>query len=239
MLNMLIIDDNIFYAKTLMNYISDNENVRVSSIAVDGKEALDILNNRDDIDIFLLDLKLPKYNGLDVLRMITPEKKQKYKHSCIVISGESELIQKLTKEEMLYDFVDKNKSISDIIDKIIELISYKQDANKEFTIIKNITSQLAYLGYNMGHIGTQYLIETIHYISNKGEGSCENLKRDIYPYISLKYKTNVHNVKNSITRATNNMYYNCESKRLTEYFNFYEECKPNIKTVINTVLTKI
>ena len=38
MVNILIADDNIYYAKTLMNIINDNDsNIKVTHIAVDGK----------------------------------------------------------------------------------------------------------------------------------------------------------------------------------------------------------
>ena len=87
MINVLIADDNIFWAKKLMEYINKNENLKVVTIAVDGKETLELLNSRNDIDIFLLDLKMPIYNGIEVLEKIEDGKKIKYKDSCIVISG--------------------------------------------------------------------------------------------------------------------------------------------------------
>ena len=70
MINVLIVDDNIGYAKKLMDYINMSNEIKVLRIALNGKEAIDILNNRDDIDVFLLDLKIPKYNGIEVLDMI-------------------------------------------------------------------------------------------------------------------------------------------------------------------------
>jgi len=77
MVNILIADVNIFFAKKLMEYINRNNELKVVAIAVDGKEKLKLLNNRNDIDIFLLDLKMPKYNGLEVLERINEEKKAK------------------------------------------------------------------------------------------------------------------------------------------------------------------
>lgn len=60
MLNVLIADDNISYATTLMNYISQNDkNIRVCAIAKDGRETINILKSRDNIDVILLDLKMP------------------------------------------------------------------------------------------------------------------------------------------------------------------------------------
>ena len=104
-------------------------------------------------------------------------------------------------------------------------------------IRKCITDEILYLGYNISHIGTRYLIDTIYY--TRTHQQCEGLKKNIYPYIAKRYQTNVHNVKNNIARATDNMYYNCERKRLLEYFKIQNEHKPQIKTIIYTVLQKI
>lgn len=43
MLNILIADDNLYYAKLLMNTINENnKNIRVTHIAINGKETLNI-----------------------------------------------------------------------------------------------------------------------------------------------------------------------------------------------------
>ena len=56
MVNVLIADDNVDYAINLMNYINEkNENIKVCNIAKNGKETLEILNLKDNIDVILLD----------------------------------------------------------------------------------------------------------------------------------------------------------------------------------------
>lgn len=63
MVKILIADDNIDYAINLMNYINNNiDNIKVCNITKDGKETLEILNSKNDIDIVLLDYKMPIYN---------------------------------------------------------------------------------------------------------------------------------------------------------------------------------
>ncbi len=61
MVNVLIADDNIYYAKLLMDLINDEE-VRVCNIAITGKEALNIIQKSNNIDVILLNLKMPIYN---------------------------------------------------------------------------------------------------------------------------------------------------------------------------------
>lgn len=74
---MIIADDNIYYAKALMDYINaSNDDIRVCNITVDGKETLELLNSNDKIDIFLLDLKMPIFTGIEILNNLDENKKK-------------------------------------------------------------------------------------------------------------------------------------------------------------------
>ena len=53
------------------------------------------------------------------------------------------------------------------------------------------------------------------------------------------YKDSTHNVKCSIIRATNSMYYECEIERLKKYFYFADDFKPTAKVVKNTIANKL
>ena len=81
MLNMLVVEDNIYFSKLLINKtIQFNKNLRLSMIATDGKEVLEIIN-REKIDIILLDMNIPGYNGLEILNFLARNKKEEYYES--------------------------------------------------------------------------------------------------------------------------------------------------------------
>lgn len=160
MVNVLIADDNVDYAVNLMNYINDkNENIKVCNIAKDGKETLDILNNNTSIDIILLDYKMPFYNAEQILYRI--KNKEKYLHSCIIISGEIELVSNLKENDLIYSIIYKTISMNEIIRKINEVCEYKEYINNSNVWKNKITKEMLYLGYDISHKGTQYLIKTI------------------------------------------------------------------------------
>ena len=56
------------------------------SLAYDGQEALDIVNNGEHLDLVLLDLMMPKLSGLDVLRRIREQEKFK-SLPCIILTA--------------------------------------------------------------------------------------------------------------------------------------------------------
>lgn len=106
--------------------------------------------------------------------------------------------------------------------------------------IKNrIAKELNYIGYDCSHSGTIYLIEILYIVYIDELADCIKLNQDIYPKLSEKYKKSVSAIKASIHYATMLMYSQCDSKRLIEYFGFYNDTKPSVKTVIYTVLNKI
>jgi DNA-binding response OmpR family regulator len=56
------------------------------SLAYDGQEALDFINNEDQLDLALLDLMMPKLSGLDVLRRIREQERFK-SLPCIILTA--------------------------------------------------------------------------------------------------------------------------------------------------------
>ena len=106
--------------------------------------------------------------------------------------------------------------------------------------LKNkIAKELTYIGYDFSHNGTIYLIEILYTIYTNELTDCINLSHDIYPRLSRKYKKSISAIKSSINYATMLMYSQCDSKRLLQYFSFYNESKPSVKTVIYTVLNRL
>jgi len=57
------------------------------SLAYDGQEALDMVNNGEQLDLVLLDLMMPKLSGLDVLRRIREQERFKALPCIILTAG--------------------------------------------------------------------------------------------------------------------------------------------------------
>ncbi len=239
MINILIIDDNLDYATNLLNLIKSRSNdINVCGIAKNGKIALDLINNsKTRIDVILLDLKLPYYDGEYVLNKIID--KDKYEDSIVIISGEINLINKLHRNKMINAIISKSMGLDYLVQRINEIFCYKEKIKQSKIYKEKIIDELRLLNYDMTFKGTKYLIETIEFIIINDIIENYNLEKDVYKYISLKYNATVHNIKCNIIRSNTNMYYSCEIKKLKKYFNMDGDIRPKTKTIIDTVISNV
>ena len=242
MFNLLIVEDNLYYSKNLINFIlRNNFNIKLVGIATNGKEALKYLISKEyNIDIILLDLKLPYYTGIELIEKLKNQLLYRYENSIIVVSGESYFISIIKKESFIYSYIDKMKGFQEISNKLNDLVKLKLKENAKDSLRKRILAELKYLNYNENFVGTQYLLEAILILAENNNLDAINLKRDIFPIIALRHKKTSHNIKCNINNATTIMNCDCQKDIIMKYFNFSNtktEVKP--KQVIETILKKI
>lgn len=237
MINILIADDNIYYAKRLMDYINNKyNNIRVCNISINGLEALNILYSRNDIDIFLLDLKMPKLNGVQLLNKLN---KEKYTKSCIVISGEITMINQIRNHPIVYSYILKSATNDKIEKEINLLIKDKQKFKRYKSINHQLDNILHYLSFNYSHVGTKYLKSVLLFMVDHSEYSIDNFKKQVYPNIAYKFNKSPHNIKCNINHSITSMYYNCDNLKLQKFFSLPSDVKPTTKLVINTIYNKL
>ena len=68
MIRLVIVDDNAGLQSFLEEYFKDNEEVEILYQAGNGEDGLRFIErNKDNIDVILLDLIMPKKDGISVL----------------------------------------------------------------------------------------------------------------------------------------------------------------------------
>lgn len=238
MINVLIAEDNVYYATTLMNLLNkSNGNIKVRYITKNGRETIDILNSDNEIDVIILDLKMPIYNGIEILDMI--QDKERFRDSCIVISSEEDLIKMIKNNDIVHCIINKMVGINEIVININELMENKKNMINSKNIKNRIIGELLYLGFDISLKGTEYLIDVIECVALIPDKKIQSLEKDVYPILSFKYAETIHNIKCNVNRAITAMYYECEVEKMKNYFCFSKDIKPNVKTIINTIINKI
>ncbi len=190
MLKVLIADDDLEFCKTIFNTLknSNKEAIDFVNVSSNGKEALDyILNNK--VDLLLLDLKMPKLTGIELLKEI---KKIELIPNIIILTGDQLLLQEVFKINVpIRNAFIKPFNVDDLInliDTIIEQNEFELITNK---LYQNIVELLEQFNLNKGSVGYKYIVDCIiAYIENE---TIIDFKRDLYPKVAKK-----NTVKNSL-----------------------------------------
>ncbi len=241
MLNVLIADDNIYYVKNLVNFvIGKNSSIKITNIASNGLEVLKIIKENPKIDLILLDLKMPKLNGIETLDRIY-DMNLKHYPNIMVVSGENHLINKIVNHPLVTDFINKSENMVNIYSKLEDYENNLNYLNIKDDLSKKISSELLYIGYNPSHLGTQYIKECILEIyESKDNTLTQKLENYVYKRIACFHNISVQNIKSNITKATNFMYVESDMSILKDYFHFNDnKRKPTPKMVISTILNKL
>ena len=119
--NILAVDDDFINLKLLQSMLKKNELVEKVVEAKNGLEALNILKKEENINIILLDLKMPIMGGIEFLNNIQSMKD--FKNIPVIVLTTDETKKREAFDFGAYDFLlkpireyDLNKKIQGIID---------------------------------------------------------------------------------------------------------------------------
>ena len=201
---MLVVDDNVLLVDALKEYFNGSNCIDIRYSAVNGEEAMDILSKYNDIDIVLLDIIMPKKDGIYVLE----EMKNRSINKKVIVEtsydtddiihmvgrmGASYFISKP------YDFKDLENRILDISSlstpDIAKIVSFA-DGELQMTI----TKMLHELGIPSHIKGYSYIREgiTILYDDPKMIG---NITKKLYPELAKRYNTTTSRVERAMRHA--------------------------------------
>ena len=112
--------------------------------AHNGLEALDMLQERPDIDIILSDINMPEMDGLTLLSKIN--ERQNPAQKCIIVSAYGDMGNiRSAMNKGAFDFATKPIDLDDLsvtIEKAIDVINYVKSAQEEHTQLETIKTDL-------------------------------------------------------------------------------------------------
>ena len=201
-IKVLMIDDNIALINMIKEYFAGSS-INIKYEAYDGAEGLALLEeNVDDIDLILLDLIMPKKDGIYVLEQM----KEKNINKNVIVEtsyNASEVIRQVSEFGVNYfilkpfDLKDVEKRIKDVATKNV------QNKNIDFTYSNlqlSITKVLHELGIPSHIKGYQYIREAIGIIYNRPE-IIGGITKELYPELASKFDTTVSRVERAIRHA--------------------------------------
>ena len=139
--NVLLVDDEVEFVETFSERL-ELRNLQISK-AFNAAEALGVLENNQDIEVVILDVKMPDMDGIETLTEI----KKKYPLTeVIMLSGHADVESAIEgMKQGAFDYLMKPCDMDQIITKVTDAAAKKRQHEEKIiqARIKEITSRQA------------------------------------------------------------------------------------------------
>ena len=201
-IRVLMIDDNVALTEMVKEYFKDNKKIEVVACYYNGADGVKaIVEKEKEYDIVLLDLIMPKKDGMAVLE----ELKEKGITRNIIVEtsyNSPEVIRNVSEYGVNY-YILKPFELDDLENRILDV--FKKLDKKSINLYHNnleisITRMLHELGMPSHIKGYQYIRDGIMMIYNNPD-IIGGITKELYPDVASKYNTTVSRVERAIRHA--------------------------------------
>lgn len=245
-IKLLLVDDNIELVTMIKEYFSSNRaGIEVVYTASNGEEGLNIVKNHtDEFDLILLDLIMPKVDGITMLEEM---KKANINKNVIVLTSynSADIIRKVSEQGVNY-YLLKPFELAELEKRILEVSNLENQGNKSINLYKHnlqvsITNILHELGVPSHIKGYQYIREGITVLYEHPE-VIGGITKELYPDIAEKFDTTVSRVERAIRHAIEVSWNRGNWQLMEEIFGHsvdIDKAKPTNSEFIVTVADKL
>ena len=200
MIKVLMIDDNENLVEMVKEYFKDNKDISIDLVAYNGDEGIKLIEQKKDkYDIILLDLIMPKKDGLYVLEEM---KKRNISKKVIVQTSYNtpEVISEVSSYGVNY-YILKPFELSDLHKRILSVFNDEKKLDVKGNHLQiSITKVLHELGIPSHIKGYQYIREGISIIYERPD-VIGGITKELYPELASKFDTTVSRVERAIRHA--------------------------------------
>ncbi len=214
-LNVAIADDNEKMVQLLGDIVKSDQELNVVGTAKDGVEACEIIREKEP-DVVLLDIVMPKLDGLGVLSKINNDRSLRKHPAFIIVSaigqekitedafnlGAEYYIMKPFDNDMVVNQIklirDRNMKKSNEPRKASAYEKYQEPAARDLEV--DVTSIIHEIGVPAHIKGYQYLREAIMMSVNDID-MLNSITKILYPTIAKRYQTTPSRVERAIRHA--------------------------------------
>ena len=243
-INVLMIDDNVNLIEMVKEYFKGSENINICLEAHNGEEGIEVIsNNQDKFDLIILDLIMPKKDGIYVLSEM---KKRGINKKVIVATSynAAEVIREVSEYGVNY-YVLKPFDLEDLKARIYDITS-KKDTNQNIDFYNSnlqvsITKMLHELGIPSHIKGYQYIREAVGIIFDNPE-IIGGITKELYPELASKYNTTVSRVERAIRHAIEVSWNRGNLDFMEELFGYsvdIDKAKPTNSEFVVTIADKL
>ena len=237
-----MVDDNAQLIEAVKEYFSSSK-IEVVFEAFDGEAGIELIEkNKDNYDVIVLDLIMPKKDGLYVLE----EMKNRGIDKKVIVStsyNAVDVIRQVSDYGVSY-YMLKPFDFADFEKRILELMNKKEGKNidlKYHNIQMSITKILHELGMPSHIKGYQYIREGVGIIFDRPE-TIGGITKELYPELAEKFDTTVSRVERAIRHAIEVSWNRADWHLMEEIFGHsvdIDKAKPTNSEFMVTVADKL
>lgn len=202
-IKVLMIDDNVKLIDAVKEYFKESVDISVVLEGHDGLEGIEIIEQQKDAyDVILLDLIMPKKDGIYVLEEM---QKRGIEKKVIVETSynASEVIREVSEYGVDY-FILKPFELSDLEKRINDVMNRKKDKQNIDFYHSNLQVAISKMLHDLGipsHIkGYQFIRDAVYMLFDKPE-IIGGITKELYPELANRYDTTVSRVERAIRHA--------------------------------------
>ncbi|MBE5888111.1 MAG: sporulation transcription factor Spo0A [Lachnospiraceae bacterium] len=213
-LSVAIADDNERMLRLLENIVSSDKDLSVVGTAKDGEAAYNLIKEKEP-DVVLLDMVMPKLDGIGVMDRVHEEGNLKKTPSFLVISavgheqitetafshGADYYIMKPFSNEMVLNRIKSIRNVRSVPElKMVNAYEKVKETSPEKDLESEITTIIHEIGIPAHIKGYQYLRDAI-IMSVQDMDMLNSVTKVLYPGIAKKYHTTASRVERAIRHA--------------------------------------
>lgn len=240
---VLVVDDNEVSVSLIKKYFNGSDEVEISGSALNGIEAINLIN-KDMYDVILLDLIMPLKDGFGVLDYL---KDNNIKIPVIVTTSfnEDETIRRVSEYGVKY-YALKPFDMENIKNKIIEICNSNKNREELIELSdKGLQIEVTNLLHSLGipsHIKGYQYIRTAILMVYENPGFIGGITKELYPDISIRFNTSIQRVERAIRHAIEVAWLRGDIDLMEEIFGHsvdIDRAKPTNSEFIVTIADKL
>ncbi len=119
-LKILAVDDDFINLKLISSMLKKNPNVELIVEATNGLDAINLLKDQNDVDLILLDIKMPVMDGIEFLTNLQPMRE--FKDIPVIVLTTDETRKNEAFDKGAFDFLVKPIREVDLSAKIARVV---------------------------------------------------------------------------------------------------------------------
>ena len=218
-ITILIVDESVSFSAQLRHSLEQNPSLCVVGVASDGEQALALLNARQP-DMLILDLLLPKLDGISVLKAASALPKPPL--GLVLTRAITEYAAQTAANLGVRYFISKPCSLRTISDHVLQIVAAEQSAAKALPqppVEALVTSIIHEIGVPAHIKGYQYLREAILIAANDMD-VLSAVTKVLYPQVAAAFSTTPSRVERAIRHAIELAWARGDLETLQKYFGY-------------------